>query len=127
MPKLQGSDYVHVTGDGGLTVVLAPGDDVPEWAAERIGDKRLLEGYDESEQLPAPGTGQSTAPLDLGSAKVPELRAYLDEAQVEYGSRDRREDLVSKVKAHQEQVRAGSETGRQVSDEQNAGGTDNGG
>jgi hypothetical protein len=53
--------YVHVFDDAGQAHVFGPGDDVPDWAAERITNPRAWE-------TPPEGRSVETVAVNLGGA-----------------------------------------------------------
>jgi hypothetical protein len=111
MPKLQGNEHVHVHDlSTGRTVVLAPGQQIPDWAVDKIGDPALTDEADSAEPVVfSVGVGQSVpGQFDADAASVPELRAWLTLARVEFAADDRKDALVEKIKAYQHTARAGA-------------------
>lgn len=100
--------YVHLRHpETGAETVLAPGDEVPDWAPDTL-DKSLYTPVKDDEEEVAYGSGQNAVTESLFRARterekavtrmsVPELRDYLAAHDVEFNDGDRRDDLVAKA------------------------------
>ncbi|WP_458317114.1 hypothetical protein [Mycolicibacterium brisbanense] len=112
MAKTLGQYAVHLTDDAGVLHSFLPGDEVPDWAAKRMGahcfatgdaDEAAADGGDgggedaaadgEGEGSPS-GGGDEPPPLAGPGSGRDHWAAYAREHQVAFGDDDKRDQIV---------------------------------
>jgi hypothetical protein len=92
--------HVHVRDEHGRSVVLAPGDDVPDWAAAAIRNPRAWQGGAAPSVETPTETNDTSAPprSGAGSGKA-EWAAYASTLGVTYPDGASRDDIIAAVDA----------------------------
>lgn len=86
---------VHVVGDDGTRRVFGPGDDVPEWAARKMGAHCFENGEHPYPDAPAGGIPPKAGP---GSSKTAWL-AYAAGHGVDVDGESTRDDIIAALDA----------------------------
>lgn len=96
MPRL--ASYVHATAPNGEIVILAPGEDVPEWAVAAIRNPKAWEGGEAPEI--ADSKPESEEPPRSGRGSGEDVwREYANGLDIEVPEGASRDDIVALVDA----------------------------